>query len=57
MAPMTRRSPPPSYRDAVCCRTCRHVGESILNGAFTCSRHRCPVMGHSICDDHPLLNT
>jgi hypothetical protein len=52
---MTRRSPPPIYRDAVCCRTCRYVGESILNGAFTCSQCH-TVMGYGICDDHPLLN-
>jgi len=42
----------PNYRDAVCCRTCKHVGESILNGAFVCSRHRCPIMGYGICDDY-----
>lgn len=50
--PKPGSSIPPRYRDAAACKTCCHVGDSLLNGAFRCNRHQRTVMGSGICDDH-----
>lgn len=46
------RTVPPGYRGAVCCQTCEHAGQSILNGTFSCSKHERPVSGYAVCDDY-----